>query len=106
MKIISNILWSNFLVLSFLLLSSSLRAEDKVSNMGLVSYFPLDHDTKDLSFSVGGARSDNRATWTGSPTYQKGLFGNAATVGDSKGGHFLTTSSREYLFGKKSFTIL
>jgi len=95
------------LTMGVLLCSATLlSASDKISNNGLVSYFPMNDDVQDVSSTVGGSASGNHASWTGSAVYQAGLLGRAATVGNGAGSNFLTTTASEYAFGTGSFTVL
>jgi len=91
---------------AIVLSTATLVAEDKISNHGLVSYFPMNDNVQDESSTAGGSASANHASWTGTAVYQAGLLGRAATVGDGSGSNFLTTTATEYVFGTGSFTIL
>lgn len=86
--------------------SSSVGWSEEVSRNQLLGYYPMNGDVQDYSAAVGGAATANHAVWTDAGTYQNGMFGQAATVGDGSGGHFLTANGDDYVFGASSFTVL
>lgn len=93
-------------IVSLFCSATMLLAADKISNNGLVSYFPMNDNVHDTSSAVTPSTSANHASWTGTAVYQEGLLGRAATVGNGSGSNYLTTTASEYVFGTGSFTIL
>ncbi|NWK57383.1 hypothetical protein HW115_17315 [Verrucomicrobiaceae bacterium N1E253] len=82
------------------------NASAEVSRNQLLGYYPMNGDSQDHSNAVGGSSSANDAVWSDASVYQNGMFGQAATVGDGAGGHYLSASGAEYVFGSGSFSVV